>query len=148
MITLWSIKWKGQVALMVETRSVYSVLVGNPERKSPLGRPYPGWQNRWMLRNSDDRVLLWPRIYGTLYASIQFWVVLTGSCFIVLCSVLPSRATYWDINTASAERRDRLYCEPREDTLLVNVERICIRSFARQNKGLQFDHFHFKPPQN
>ena len=32
-------KWEGHVARMGERRSVYSVLVGKPEGKRPLGRP-------------------------------------------------------------------------------------------------------------
>jgi hypothetical protein len=29
---------------MGERRVAYRVLVGNPERKRPLGRPRPGWE--------------------------------------------------------------------------------------------------------
>jgi hypothetical protein len=41
---VWVIKamrlgWAGHVARMGEGRSVYRVLVGNPEGKRPLGRP-------------------------------------------------------------------------------------------------------------
>jgi len=32
-------RWAGHVAHMVERRGVYSVLVGKPEGKRPLGRP-------------------------------------------------------------------------------------------------------------
>jgi len=32
-------KWVGHVARMGEGRGVYSVLVGKPERKRPMGRP-------------------------------------------------------------------------------------------------------------
>jgi hypothetical protein len=35
--------WAGHVARAVERRVVYSVLVGKPERKRPLGRPRRRW---------------------------------------------------------------------------------------------------------
>jgi len=35
--------WAGQVALMSEERGVYTVLVGKPEGRRPLGRPRPRW---------------------------------------------------------------------------------------------------------
>jgi hypothetical protein len=36
-------RWTGHVARMREERSVYKVLVGNPEGKRPLGRPGCRW---------------------------------------------------------------------------------------------------------
>jgi hypothetical protein len=39
------IRWAGHVALMGERRGVYWVLVGKPERKRPLGRPRPRWED-------------------------------------------------------------------------------------------------------
>jgi hypothetical protein len=36
-------RWAGHVARMGEERGVYRVLVGKPERKSPLGRPSRRW---------------------------------------------------------------------------------------------------------
>ena len=36
-------RWAGHVARMVEERGLYSVLVGKPERKKPLGRPRRRW---------------------------------------------------------------------------------------------------------
>jgi hypothetical protein len=38
-IKSWRMRWVGHVASMGEGRSVYSVLVGRPEGKRPLGRP-------------------------------------------------------------------------------------------------------------
>jgi len=38
-------KWAGYVARMGERRGVYRVLVGRPERKRPLGRPRPRWDD-------------------------------------------------------------------------------------------------------
>jgi len=38
------IKWAGHIALIGESRSVYRVLVGKPEEKSPLGRPKIRWE--------------------------------------------------------------------------------------------------------
>jgi len=37
--------WAGHVALAVERGVVYSVLVGKPERKRPLGRPTRRWED-------------------------------------------------------------------------------------------------------
>ena len=39
-IKLRRMRWAGHVARMGERRDVYRVLVGNPEGKRPLGRPY------------------------------------------------------------------------------------------------------------
>ena len=36
-------RWAGHVARMGEERGVYSVLVGKPEGKRPLGRPRRRW---------------------------------------------------------------------------------------------------------
>jgi hypothetical protein len=36
-------RWAGYVACMGERRDVYSVLVGKPEGKRPLGRPRRRW---------------------------------------------------------------------------------------------------------
>jgi hypothetical protein len=38
-------RWTGHVARMEEERKVYKVLVGNPERKRPLGRPRRSWED-------------------------------------------------------------------------------------------------------
>jgi hypothetical protein len=38
-------RWAGHVACMGEERKVYKVLVGNPEGKSPLGRPRHRWED-------------------------------------------------------------------------------------------------------
>jgi hypothetical protein len=36
-------RWAGHVAQMGEKRNEYRILVGNPERKRPLGRPRRRW---------------------------------------------------------------------------------------------------------
>jgi len=38
-------RWAGNVAHMGERRGVYSVLVGKPEGKRPLGRPRCRWED-------------------------------------------------------------------------------------------------------
>ena len=38
-------RWAGHVARMGERRGVYRVLVGKPEGKSPLGRPWRRWED-------------------------------------------------------------------------------------------------------
>jgi hypothetical protein len=46
-------KWAGHVARMGEGRKMYSILVGKPEGKGPLGRPRRRWEdgNRMDLRD-------------------------------------------------------------------------------------------------
>ena len=39
------IRWAGHVARVGEKKRVYSVLVGKPEGKRPLGRPRRRWEN-------------------------------------------------------------------------------------------------------
>jgi transcription termination factor 2 len=39
------IRWAGHVARMEEGRGIYSVLVGRPEFKRPLGRPSHKWDD-------------------------------------------------------------------------------------------------------
>jgi hypothetical protein len=38
-------EWAERVARVVERRGVYTVLVGKPEEKSPLGRPRRRWED-------------------------------------------------------------------------------------------------------
>jgi hypothetical protein len=38
-------RWAGHVARMREGRSVYRVLVGKPEERRPLGRPWRKWEH-------------------------------------------------------------------------------------------------------
>jgi len=38
-------KWAGHVACMGDRRGVFSVLVGKPEGKKPLGRPRHRWED-------------------------------------------------------------------------------------------------------
>ena len=38
-------KWLGHVARMGDGRGMYRVLVGNPERRRPLGRPKHRWED-------------------------------------------------------------------------------------------------------
>jgi hypothetical protein len=44
-------RWAGHVARMGKNRHAYRILVGNPERKRPLGRPSVGGRIklRWIL---------------------------------------------------------------------------------------------------
>jgi hypothetical protein len=42
-------RWAGHVANMGEGRGVYSVLVGRPEGKRPLGRPRRRWEDNIKL---------------------------------------------------------------------------------------------------
>jgi len=39
------LRWAGHVACMGEKRGVYTVLVGKPEGKRPLGKPGHRWQD-------------------------------------------------------------------------------------------------------
>jgi len=45
LIKLRKMRWAGHVALMGEGRGVYSVLVGIPEGKRPLGRSRQRWED-------------------------------------------------------------------------------------------------------
>ena len=38
-------RWAGHVACMGQSRGVYRVLVGKPEGKKPLGRPWRRWED-------------------------------------------------------------------------------------------------------
>jgi len=48
-------RWAKHVARMGERRILYSVLVGEPEEKRPLGRPRLRWKIilRWIFRKCD-----------------------------------------------------------------------------------------------
>jgi hypothetical protein len=48
-------RWAGHVARMGEGRGAYSVLVGRPEGKRPLGRPRRSW---------EDNIKMVPREIG------------------------------------------------------------------------------------
>ena len=45
MIKSRRMRWAGHVARLGESSGVYSVLVGNPEEKRPLGRPRRRWED-------------------------------------------------------------------------------------------------------
>ena len=45
-------RWAGHVARIGERRGVYSVLVGKPERKRPLGRPRHRWADNIKMDGS------------------------------------------------------------------------------------------------
>jgi hypothetical protein len=47
MIKSRRMRWAGHVAPMGDERNAYRILVGNPERKIPLGRP----RHRWVVLN-------------------------------------------------------------------------------------------------
>jgi hypothetical protein len=60
-------RWAGRVARMGESRGVYRVVVGKPERKRPLESRSRGWGIilRWIFRNWDVGVWsgsIWLRI--------------------------------------------------------------------------------------
>jgi hypothetical protein len=47
---IWAIKstrirWTGRVTSMGDRTGAYTVLVGKPDRKRPLGRPRHGWED-------------------------------------------------------------------------------------------------------
>ena len=59
MIKSGRMKWAGHVACMGERRGLYSVLVGKPEGKRPLGRPRSRLEDniKWFFRKWD--VVAW-----------------------------------------------------------------------------------------
>jgi len=46
-------RWAGHVALMDERRGVYRVLVGKPEKKSPLGRLGHRWEDNIKMDHQE-----------------------------------------------------------------------------------------------
>jgi hypothetical protein len=48
-------RWAGHVVRMGERRGVYSVLVGKPERKRPLGIPRRRWEDNIKLNLQEVR---------------------------------------------------------------------------------------------
>jgi hypothetical protein len=44
MIKLMSMRWAGHIVHMGEKRKLYTVLLGKPEGKRPLGRPRCRWE--------------------------------------------------------------------------------------------------------
>jgi hypothetical protein len=49
-------RWAGNVARMGEKRNVYTLLVGNPEGKRPLGRPRRRWMDNIKMDLFRDRI--------------------------------------------------------------------------------------------
>jgi hypothetical protein len=45
MIKARRIRWAGHVARMGEVRGAYNILVGKPEGRRPLGRPWRRWED-------------------------------------------------------------------------------------------------------
>jgi len=43
------LRWTGHVARMVDRRGVYSVLVGKPEGKRPLGKAMRRWEDNLII---------------------------------------------------------------------------------------------------
>jgi hypothetical protein len=60
----WRMRWAGHVARMGEETKVYKVLVGNPEGKRPLGRPWRRWEDgiRMDLRDIGLGGMDWIRL--------------------------------------------------------------------------------------
>jgi len=48
-------RWAGHVASMEEKRGLYRVLVGKPEGKRPLGRPWSRWENNIKTSSGSGR---------------------------------------------------------------------------------------------
>jgi hypothetical protein len=44
-IKLGRVRWTGHITCMGENRNAYKILVGNAERKRPLGRPRRRWED-------------------------------------------------------------------------------------------------------
>jgi hypothetical protein len=59
MIMSRRMRWAGHVASIREKRNAYSILVGNPEEKRPLGTPRCMWVDNIKL---DLIGLIWLRI--------------------------------------------------------------------------------------
>jgi len=48
-------RWAGHVARMGERRGVYRVLVGKPEGRRPIGRPWRRWEDNIMMNVEVER---------------------------------------------------------------------------------------------
>jgi hypothetical protein len=62
MIKSRRIKLAGHVARIEEGRGVYRILVGKPERKSPLGRPRCRWEDNIKMDFQQVSVGVWTRL--------------------------------------------------------------------------------------
>jgi hypothetical protein len=67
MIKSRRMRWAEHVARMGEKRNAYRILVGNPEEKSPLGRPRRRWVNNI---NMDLREIGWNVEIGSIWLRI------------------------------------------------------------------------------
>jgi hypothetical protein len=67
-------RWVGHVARMEEGRDVYSVLVGRPEGKRPLGRPRHRWENNIKidLRETEIDGVNWIRLAQNMVQWLAF----------------------------------------------------------------------------
>jgi len=52
-------RWAGHVARMGEGRGVYRVMVGKPERKSPMGRPRHRWDDNIKMELQEVGCGVW-----------------------------------------------------------------------------------------
>ena len=52
-------KWAGHVACMGDRRGVFSVLVGKPEGKKPLGRPRHRWEDNIKMDLQEVGCSVW-----------------------------------------------------------------------------------------
>jgi hypothetical protein len=55
MINSRRMRWVGHVARMGKTTNVYRILVGKPERNTPLGRPRRRWGDNIKIYLRDRR---------------------------------------------------------------------------------------------
>jgi hypothetical protein len=60
MIKSGRIRWTGNKACRGEKKNAYRILVGKPERKTPLGRPRHGWEDNIKM---DLREIGWGGMY-------------------------------------------------------------------------------------
>jgi len=59
MIKSRRMRWTGHVAYMRERRGAYSVSVGKPEGRIPLGRPRPRWEDNIKMGRGIGGVMDW-----------------------------------------------------------------------------------------
>jgi hypothetical protein len=70
-------RWAGHVAQMVEKRNAYSLLVGKPKGKGPLGRPRRRWVDNIRMDLGEVR---WGDVdWIGLASSCEFGIELSGS---------------------------------------------------------------------
>jgi hypothetical protein len=88
-------RWAGYVERMGEERKVYKVLVGNPEGKTPLGRPRRRWEDgiRMDVRDISLEGVDWIRLsqdrdrWRAVVSAVMNFRVLAPRSYLFICNI-------------------------------------------------------------